>query len=418
MTSFQKWLDEIKSSKAKIEKEFYEKEKNYPKTLMDVSDSEEICFFANPHLYQFFGIRLNFKNKSFILINHEEYKDEPDYEGIFEYDEKTLTLHFLYQVDIFAMSWEETRDFKKDENYSGEMAPNTGRTKGLLKINKKQRFNYILIKEKIVHHPSIGDEIKITHLSLKIDKHISPPYICSEEDDDFEEENEDDMDISETPEFENPIYDPLYGNKSMIIQYYRTLYSHSFSIKDKLNRYKNAIKNIWLDSNWDEKKDKYYYTKSYPYYMKKIKEKITDFPINKIDLDFLRQLYENEELLFQIYYIIYRNLFFNINGSVPVPVYAKDDEIVLIGNKNIPYNIYDGKPFPNQIQILWIKKSGEATLITSTQPEIVSEQFNWKDDNDFTKWDKFFHYGKEDNRLYDTTKVIQFIDFLFDKIIM
>ena len=139
-TNFKDWLDEIKSSKTKKEAKYYENEPIYPKTFLDVLDNQELRFWANIDTY---GIIFNFKDKTFQLINSQGHDDGPEHEGTFEFDDKTITLHFIYEIDNYEMSWEEKKKFKKDENYEGVMSCFTGRIKGVKQINKKQRFNYL-----------------------------------------------------------------------------------------------------------------------------------------------------------------------------------------------------------------------------------------------------------------------------------
>ena len=117
----------------------------------------------------------------------------------------------------------------------------SGRIKGVKQINKKQLFNYLLVQERI-DHPKC-DEFERTHLTLKIDKRITPPYI----DGDYEEEMEDDIEVSDEPEFEKVIYDPF---DEEIDQYYQTFYTHSLFIPDILERYKRQIVDRWLANSW------------------------------------------------------------------------------------------------------------------------------------------------------------------------
>jgi len=402
--NFNIWLDEIKSSKTKKEAEYYQNEPKYPKTFLDVSNDQEMRFWANLDIY---GIIFNFKDKTFQLINIQGHDDGPDHEGTFEFDDKTITLHFLYEIDNYAMTWEEKRNFKKDENYEGVMSCFTGRIKGVKQINKKQRFNYLLVQERI-EHPKY-DEFERTHLTLKIDKTISPPYIFG----DYEEEMEDDLEVSDEPEFEKVIYDPFYGDNN--IQYYKTFYTHSLYLPDILERYKKEIVNKWLDIDWDY--DDHLKKSRYSTLMSKIKEGLPEFPIDKLDLDFLRKNHGDEEFLYGLYDKVFRNLVLKLyDSNYPVPVYAKDGEIILIGNWFSSYNTFEGKPHPNEMQILWIKVDGFTTIITSTKPELVFEQFNWKEETDFEKWDKFFlhkYFGIKTTHDYDRTKVLPFIEFLF-----
>lgn len=410
MTSnFKDWLEAIKMEKTKKEEVYYENEPIYPKTFLDVSNDQEMCFWANLPVNNFYSIIFNFKDKNFQLINTQELKDRPDYEGTFEFDDKTITLHFLYEIDNYAMNWEEKKNFKKDENYKDVISCFTGRIKGVKQINKKQRFNYILVQERIDHHKCYG-RIERSHLTLKIDKRITPPYI----DGDYEEEMEDDIEVSDEPEFENVIYDPFDEDFN---EYYQTFYTQSLYIPYILNRYKREIVNRWLQNDWDY--DDHLKKNRYSTIMSKIKEGIPDFPIDKLDLDFLRKIHADEEFLYGLYDKVFRSLVSKpYDSNYPFPIYAKDGEIILIGNWFSSYNTFEGKIHPNEMQILWIKTDGFATIITSTKPKLVFTQFNWKEETDLEKWDLFFlykYYGIKTTCEYDRTKVLPFIKFLFDK---
>jgi len=421
--SVEEWSNEIKESMDKQYLKYYQNEPKYPKTFLDVSDDTELLFNANPHYYDYsYHLRFDFKRKVFMFMTGGCQTCGDEYEGTFEYDDKTFTLNYLYQIDPYATPWNEKKN-QVDETYEGIKSCYSNTIKGVLEVNMKQRFNYKLVKEVKEHYCGYGKDR--THLTLKIDKDIMPPYVSEN----GEINGENDLEVNEIPVFDEITNDPFDDRENVLNNSERVLYTYSISISDTtLDRYKSSIVNIWtMKDTFDIDEINYYKERVFENMLKEIKEKVPSFPITKLDLNFLKRIHDDENFLLCLYDQVYRKLFKEVRFvNNPVPIYAKNGDLILVTDKFKNYRIYsDGTVLPNGYEVLWIMKNGMALIINSTKPELVKSYFNWRENSDFSKWDKFFlrpyiiesinENRKTRDIYYDTNEVIPFIEFLLEE---
>ena len=126
----------------------------------------------------------------------------------------------------------------------------------------------------------------------------------------------------------------------------------------------------------------------------------------------MKKIYQDENFLLCFYDEAIRKMYSAISYSCwTVPIYAKDGNIILV---NDYYREKRGDK-PEFFQFLWIMPNGMAMIINSTQPQLEKTYFNWKEETDYSKWDKFFMSIYQKERNYKTEQIIPFIEFLIEE---
>jgi len=405
--SLTEWTNDIKNSQDESYKKYYENEPVYPKTFMDMKEGE-LVFNANPHWYDYtYHLSFDFNRKVFCFVTGGNQSCGYEYEGTFTYDDKSFTLNYLFEIDPYESGMGRyNKDFKGDfENGSSY----TGLTEGITKINITQTFNYLLIKEVKEHY--CGHSKQRTHLTMKIDQNLCPYEMEDEEQPIFEQNgllcsNSGGV-ATEPRSFDKLSEDPF--DEEGLHDSEKIFYSYSIFLSDtELDRYKGHIVKIWKSKEYINDD----YEKIYRKVIQNIRSKIPQFPIQDLDVDFLKKIYQDENFLLCFYDEAIRKMYSEIRYSCwTVPIYAKDGNIILVND----YYIEKRGDKPEFFQLLWIRPDGKVMIINSTQPQLETKYFNWKEETDYSKWDKFFMgiYHKERN--YKTEQIIPFIEFLIEE---
>lgn len=373
------YIQEINDSMDDKYRKYYENEPIYPKTFLDVKDDEKLFFRANIFNYDYLCcLSLDFKKRTFCFSTGGCQRCDDDLEGSFEFDDKTLTLIFQYEIDPY------------DESVNEDIVSCHSETKkGVSRIDDiKQRMNYKLIHEVKEHY--CGYEKERTHLTLKIDKHI------------FSDEE---MEVDYNPVFDTLYEDPFSSDYDLKRFSEKIFYTYSVNISDySLDEYKEKVVAVWTQQTREIIDGQYLEYRAFTQLMLNITAKIPSFPLREINLDFMKKIYNDENLMLCLNYwkdvILYKE---NARrNTYPVPVYAKDGEIVLIAGDVMNYN-YDsktGKEYNERCRVLWIRPNRQVLTINSTKPRLVCSSFSLNDNVeniDFSKLDRFFKDRWNDN---------------------